>query len=169
MKKCIKCKLEKTLEEFPKRKGNRDGHAGMCYVCDNARKRAHDAKKREENPELFAQIRRQYSKDWSEKNREKRRETDRKVALKRKFGITVEQYDGLLEAQRGMCLTCDAKPTDKRLAVDHDHNCCPGQKTCGKCIRGLLCSNCNTALGLIKERQDVLYNMLQYLRGHKET
>jgi len=169
MKICIKCKLEKTLEEFPKRKGNRDGRSGTCYVCDNERKRAHDAKKRQENPELYAETRRRYSKEWAEANREKRRATDRKVALKRKFGITVEQYDALLEAQHGMCLTCDAKPTDRRLAVDHDHNCCPGQKTCGKCIRGLLCSNCNTALGLIKERQDVLYNMLQYLRGYKES
>src|SRR4029077_2130187 len=33
------------------------------------------------------------------------------------------------------------------LAVDHDHNCCPGAHSCGKCIRGILCGTCNSALG----------------------
>jgi hypothetical protein len=51
----------------------------------------------------------------------------------------------------------------QRICADHDHHCCPGQpkqraKTCGKCIRGLLCFRCNTALGYIelyRDRADV--------------
>lgn len=65
--------------------------------------------------------------------------------LRYKFKLSREQYEAMVEQQEGKCLICQ-KPTEK-LNVDHDHSCCPGRKTCGKCVRGLLCKDCNTTLG----------------------
>jgi hypothetical protein len=49
------------------------------------------------------------------------------------------------------------------LAVDHDHACCPGGSSCGKCVRGLLCSTCNSALGLLGEDTGTLHRAAGYL------
>jgi hypothetical protein len=74
--------------------------------------------------------------------------------LMRRFGLTPETYDALLDAQNGVCAICGKTPEEngRALAVDHDHTCCPKrEKTCGKCIRGLLCSPCNQRLGIIED------------------
>ena len=47
--------------------------------------------------------------------------------------------------QRGLCAIC-GRP-GQRLQVDHDHRHCPGRMGCRRCVRGLLCGRCNTALG----------------------
>lgn len=72
--------------------------------------------------------------------------------LRARFHITYSEYLDILEAQDGGCAICGAEAFgDSRLArfhVDHDHNCCPEPGwSCGKCVRGLLCRGCNTALG----------------------
>lgn len=60
------------------------------------------------------------------------------------------------------CQVCNR--SDIRLHVDHDHTCCSdSERTCGNCIRGLLCSNCNTALGLTNEDPKILRNLIVYL------
>lgn len=61
-------------------------------------------------------------------------------------------YGELLEKQGGRCAMCgiDACATGQRFCVDHDHSCCPGEITCGQCVRGLLCRKCNGALGFIE-------------------
>lgn len=66
----------------------------------------------------------------------------------RTYGITAEQYQALYAAQSGRCYICRRK-SSQRLAVDHDHNCCPGKVSCGRCVRGLLCAperGCNVGL-----------------------
>jgi hypothetical protein len=66
-----------------------------------------------------------------------------------RFGITPEMYADMLARQGGRCAICE-KPNgfySVRLVIDHDHACCPGKKTCGKCVRGLLCTACNLHLG----------------------
>lgn len=82
--------------------------------------------------------------------------------LKRKFGLTEEQYDELLEKQNGCCAICDRHHTlfNTRLAVDHDH------KT--RRIRGLLCTNCNHRL--IGKHRDALLlrKMADYVEGGTE-
>jgi hypothetical protein len=49
------------------------------------------------------------------------------------------------------------------LAVDHDHGCCPGQRSCGKCVRGLVCRDCNAMLGLARDNADSLRRAASYL------
>jgi hypothetical protein len=50
------------------------------------------------------------------------------------------------------------------LTVDHDHNCCPGTFSCGHCIRGLICNNCNLTLGLMRDDITNLQAMVRYLQ-----
>lgn len=84
--------------------------------------------------------------------------TQRNNYLLRKYGITEEQYEQILEAQAGKCAICLKKPRTRRLAVDHNH------KT-GK-IRGLLCSRCNHGLlGHAHDSIAVVERALEYLRN----
>ncbi len=74
-----------------------------------------------------------------------RRERD----LISKYKITQQMYDAKLAAQGGGCGICGILPDDdkKPFTVDHDHSCCPGTSTCGNCVRGILCNNCNLKIG----------------------
>jgi hypothetical protein len=70
-----------------------------------------------------------------------------------RFGITEDQFKQMLEDQGHACAIC-GRPfgEDERVCVDHDHKCCPvpsngHARSCGKCVRGLLCVRCNTWLG----------------------
>ena len=88
--------------------------------------------------------------------------------LRTRFHITVEDYLTILDAQGGGCAICGATYFgDKRLKrfhVDHDHSCCPeAGRSCGKCVRGLLCHGCNTALGNFGDDRDRLEKAIQYL------
>lgn len=70
--------------------------------------------------------------------------------LKRRFNITPQQYANILELQNGGCAICGrgSSVDGKRLAIDHFHGCCQMVGgSCGECIRGLLCTSCNTMLG----------------------
>lgn len=68
-------------------------------------------------------------------------------ALRLKYGITRERYEQILLEQDNCCAICLRKFTKDRVPqVDHDHSCCPGEKTCGECIRGVLCRRCNHVL-----------------------
>jgi hypothetical protein len=60
-------------------------------------------------------------------------------------GITAAERAYLASIQGGACAICGR--TGERLQVDHDHRHCPGREGCRRCIRGLLCGRCNTALG----------------------
>lgn len=76
-------------------------------------------------------------------------------------GLTLEQADELIERQGGVCATCGSPPSgqgrnNQRLHIDHDH-------ATGR-IRGALCSNCNRALGFVKDSPDILARMIEYLR-----
>lgn len=76
--------------------------------------------------------------------------------------MTLEEYNAKLEAQGGVCALCKSPPKVMPLHVDHDHSCCPGKKTCGNCIRGLVCWNCNVFLGKLEGRVGVA--ALEYLQ-----
>lgn len=85
----------------------------------------------------------------------------------RRYGITRDQYEAA--AAKG-CLICHR--TDRKLHVDHDHNCCPmrggSARTCGKCVRGLICGPCNRGLGLFFDDPEALERAAKYLRRQLE-
>ena len=83
--------------------------------------------------------------------------------LKRNYGLTFEEFESMLSDQDNCCAICGStKPLGrhKRFNVDHHH------KT-GK-VRGLLCSNCNTALGLVDDNIHTLKSMIKYLESHEQ-
>jgi len=87
-------------------------------------------------------------------------------SLIRKYKISIDQWEFLLESQGGRCAICD-KASDK-FCVDHDHSCCPSNRiTCGKCIRGLLCNRCNNGMGLLNDNPDIILSAYKYLRNNK--
>jgi hypothetical protein len=92
--------------------------------------------------------------------------SNRRQLLKR-FGLTEESYAELLAAQGGGCAICGAPPTESRqLCVDHDHACCPERRSCcGRCVRGLLCSPCNTAVGSMADDPERLEAAAGYVRA----
>jgi hypothetical protein len=74
-----------------------------------------------------------------------------------RYGLTQAQFDALLEEQDYACAMCLTSFDDgQKICIDHDHACCPVEKSsCGKCVRGLLCIPCNTALGQIEKKYDM--------------
>jgi hypothetical protein len=107
------------------------------YAAAEDRKRA----RRNGNPEFLAQVR------------------------DRRYGLAAGQFDAMLVAQGGRCSICLSEFAAGLLTphVDHDHTCCPGQKSCGKCVRGLLCSPCNSAIGLLGDEPERVLRAGAYL------
>jgi hypothetical protein len=74
-----------------------------------------------------------------------------------RYGITQAQFDQLLKDRGYACGMCFGEFEDNQwICVDHDHACCPDEKkSCGQCIRGLLCVSCNTTLGQIERKYEM--------------
>ena len=82
-------------------------------------------------------------------------------------GLTGDQYEEMLNAQGRSCAICKTsmKNVGRALFIDHDHSCCPKATSCGKCVRGLLCRECNYGLGVFKDSPGRLKNAAAYLEG----
>ena len=82
----------------------------------------------------------------------------------KKYGLSKDDYVDMELSQNGKCAICKKPETlRKRLSVDHDHSCCPGERACGKCNRGLLCSSCNKMLGMVNDDIEILKSAITYL------
>lgn len=144
MKKCSKCKEKKDESSFYK-------GISWCKECwSNQQKKYYQA-----NKEKISARMRTYSKA---KNQDKE-----KISVRRKmynYGISAEEYYSMLKTQNGVCATC-GRADKTMLSVDHDH-------VTGK-VRGLLCRNCNSALGFVKDDPKILWKMIIYLKKHGGT
>ena len=126
MKHCKKCDTKKSKNEFSANRAKFDGLQPWCKSCKSTHQK-------EANPS----VRKGYH-------------------LKHMFGITIEDYNTMLEDQEGACAICKKPEDTKSLAVDHDH-------TTGR-VRGLLCAKCNKAIGLLQDNENLLYSAIDYLR-----
>jgi len=149
MKTCTRCKQEKSLDAFAKRRSSPDGLQYACKACAR--------KWQQEHPEAMRDT-------W---NRYRRR-----TYLEKTYGITEAQYEEMLDRQKGVCESCgrpgdDPRPNRRPLHVDHDHSCCPGKESCGKCVRALLCKKCNLLLGVVQDDPSHLAKAIVYLSGQQ--
>ena len=89
-------------------------------------------------------------------------ENARRALLRKKYGITLEAFNAMLQAQNRKCLGCEeALQPGRYTHVDHDH-------ATGR-VRGLLCHFCNTALGLVRESVETLLRLGIYVERHRGT
>lgn len=87
--------------------------------------------------------------------------------LKAAYGITLDEYEAMRAAQGNGCAICGGvNASGRNLHVDHDHACCPGGKSCGECVRALLCDPCNRSLGLMRDDPARLEAAAAYVRRH---
>lgn len=182
---CTKCGERKLLAAFYKRPAMRDGHQSWCKTCVIARA---GERWREKNPVVpfakpyertctrckirkvladFHQNQYQCRPCKTEMAREARAADPLfsvKAHLWNKYKMRVAEYDSLLESQGGGCALCGAKAGVQRLHVDHDHRCCAGKRTCGKCVRGIVCYPCNTKLSILDTDSPYALRVRAYLK-----
>lgn len=83
-----------------------------------------------------------------------------------RHGLTLEQYDDIFEAQGKACAFCRTTETGT-WCIDHDHACCPGQYSCGRCVRGILCKSCNTFAMAAERYLDRFDELRNYLTSRR--
>lgn len=81
----------------------------------------------------------------------------------RRHGITALEKEAIAEAQDGCAICGRLVPSARGWTVDHDHSCCPGERSCPSCRRGVLCHWCNATLGYAGDDPAVLRRMADYL------
>jgi hypothetical protein len=144
---------------------------GRCREC---RRIAHLSWKRK-HPEMMRKYLSEYNKKYRDrlnKNAVRRRkenpEKGKKYYRLWTYGLTEEQYEAILKAQHGICICgVDFDTNQHKPCVDHDHKCCPGNRSCGKCVRGILGRSCNIALGLLKDDYIRLERLARHAHGEK--
>lgn len=168
MRRCAKCKTHKAESEFSRDRKRSDGLYPTCKKCVMKY-----LKKYRQKPEV-RQLEKQYQLRWSRRPKRKKQireynhrqahpngiKNNRKMAMAWKYGITVDAYDAMYRGQNGCCATCgNPFKEHKEAQVDHCHD--------SGIVRGLLCANCNRALGMVKDNAEILERMTQYLRRNE--
>lgn len=118
--------------------------AALCKTC-------HTFIWRKKNPDKY--------RAQSKRNNDKVKSTIRFT----RHGITEAIYQEMLDRQGNACAVC--RNSFENYHIDHDHACCPGDYSCGKCVRGLLCQLCNQMLGQARDSIETLQAGIDYLKG----
>lgn len=139
MKTCIICKVEKQIGDFYtsfNRQLNKVYYSSYCKTCNTVKTR-----------------------EYRHRDRDRFNAQARGYNIKRRYGLTAEQYREFIKDG------CEVCGSFVGLAVDHDHACCPdGSKTCGKCLRGALCRRHNWAVANLNDSAEEAERIAEYLR-----
>jgi hypothetical protein len=155
---CTKCKEVKDSSLFHRYDKKKNGFTSQCKQCRNEKRKTFYWS----NPEKERNKTQKYRKHLRETDPQKLFLSNRNTKLKQAYGIDLEQYDKMLKAQACKCAVCGKEHVEeekKRLVVDHCHD--------SEQIRELLCNNCNTALGLLKEDIQVIDKLKDYIIKHQ--
>jgi hypothetical protein len=151
---CVKCGGWKEPEKFSLSPRMRRGRHSWCHGCMAAGAKAKMANMTKAQREAVLAHRRvtgaKWSREWRAKNFERSAQSSRKY----RYGLTQDQYDQRVGGQGG-----------DHLHVDHDHTCCSGRRTCGKCLRSLVCWHCNLIMGLSLDDPARLRAIAAYLEA----
>ena len=186
LKKCSKCLELKPLAQFSKCSTKRDGFYHACKGCSAKYHRAHwvystsikpVGKWSKLNPEIRKETRLNHYKENKDKINEKKRlwRTSHKElnsfqqfkdGIKRKYGLTLEQHQALIDKQENKCAICGHEMVDGRVGrycrnTDHIHGT--------KKLRGILCNCCNKVIGYAYDDISVLENAIKYLKLHSHN
>lgn len=171
---CKKCGEEKPVGEFRLYKSRgRTLRRGTCQKCENKGndERYHAGPDywvswRQRNRDKINKVMKRYYGRHRQRVLDRARMSGFRDRRKRRYGLTEAQFLEICEKQGNACLVCLGPLV--RPHVDHDHTCCPGEKSCGECIRGVLCNVCNMALGLLKDSPEILRKAADYIEGHRD-
>lgn len=141
MKICKICLKEKRLEEFYKHRKYSDGYRTYCKSCSKK----------------YEQIRYFKLKSIGSKYIKNKQETTRIYSYKKKFGISIEQYDDILKSQNYSCAICEIHESVHKTKLHIDHNHKTGE------IRGLLCDLCNRFLINKQTDPEIFLKAAKYL------
>lgn len=194
-KTCTRCKLDKDPTEFSRDRTRIDGRSKWCKLCvrDNSRKyyqtnhvdiNERATARRLENPEHARELsrksaakpenrakRNEYNRNRYYENREDILRKSSTHHRKRKYGLSEEGFDALLQSQNNQCAICysvEGGGNGNAWHVDHNHSCCPGIITCGSCVRGILCSKCNQGIGYFQDSAEILRAAANYLEANAQ-
>lgn len=142
MKICCRCKAEKPLTEFWPRHTRGGAPASKCKDCSRDAQR--EWRKRQP--------------DYDKRRYQAVKVETRERHLVRKYGVSLADYDAMLEAQGGKCAICHTTPNTQRYGVFHVDHC----HATGK-VRGLLCRGCNNVLGVVGDDPAALQRAIEYL------
>jgi hypothetical protein len=164
------CGEWKPFEAFCVDRSKKDGLLWRCKDCEKEYRKLNAAAIKAKDRAWYianADAVKAQQKAYQKANGVAVRGRRRARNLRKKYGMSVEEYDEMFQAQSGQCANpgCSREPINQPLSVDHDHACCPGE-SCGNCIRGLLCSGCNSALGYVDDDMERMRGLVKYLEGY---
>lgn len=155
LKRCRNCQEVLPLGSFGVQTRAADGLQPWCKMCVNARNRVYEKAEMVRDPKKYAERKKREKREWIERHPERYKAHVRKNNL-RKYGLTPETFDAMLQEQGGKCLICRKELVEGRdLHVDHDHDT--------GAVRGLLCGLCNVGLGAFRDNPEFLRAAAAYI------
>lgn len=133
------------------------GNHGECKICN----RILGDRWKTANPEKQKEVLKRACKAWRAKNPDYFKYHDAEILYK----LSRHEFDRKIERQANRCAICGDLMI--RPNIDHDHDCCPERKSCGKCVRDALCSPCNLGIGQFLHDPNRLDAAADYLRRWK--
>jgi len=139
---CASCEIKKSVDKFKFRKDSSDGYRSHCSEC----------------------LSKTASNKWKEdkKFQQRGKERSRKYSLKTKYGLTLEEFNGMCKAVNYSCEICGTHINElshDTLYVDHCH-------TTGK-IRGLLCNTCNSGISMLQDDETIMLKAIDYINKER--